>query len=351
MIRSVQSLRFVFIMLVVMSHILKKPFDFGGECGVSFFFVLSGFILSYAYGERILEGQFRLGAFLKRQLAKIYPLHLLTFFIMIVLDIRLGQFYHWTKLLANMLLLQSWVPADSFYFVANGSSWFLSDLMFFYLIFPFLYKLITRARLLCLAICAATVLTLYVLLATSIPQDMVNPLLYISPVTRSIEFALGILLHRYYKSRRGQRESGWLCNCSITAATIVELAMVALVAGSFFVYECSSPGFRCASMFWLITPLVIYTFVIADKGRGLITQLLHHPAMMWLGSISLEIYLTHYVTMRILYSIMLSCGYGEEYRFMPLVILATIMVIVLVSYITKRTFVDRIYTTLLKKSR
>ena len=36
---------------------------------------------------------------------------------------------------------------------------------------------------------------------------------------------------------------------------------------------------------------------------------------------------------------------------MPLVILATIMVIVLVSYFTKKLFVDRTCATLLKKSR
>jgi len=33
-IKNLQSLRFFFIMLVVMSHIIGKSFDFGGECGV-----------------------------------------------------------------------------------------------------------------------------------------------------------------------------------------------------------------------------------------------------------------------------------------------------------------------------
>ena len=46
MLRNVQALRFVFIMLIVMSHIIGRSFDFGGECGVSFFFMLSGYILS-----------------------------------------------------------------------------------------------------------------------------------------------------------------------------------------------------------------------------------------------------------------------------------------------------------------
>ena len=53
MIHTLQSLRFIFIMLVVLSHYIGSSFDFGGECGVSFFFMLSGFVLSLAYSERI----------------------------------------------------------------------------------------------------------------------------------------------------------------------------------------------------------------------------------------------------------------------------------------------------------
>ena len=34
MIHTLQSLRFIFIMLVVLSHYIGSSFDFGGECGV-----------------------------------------------------------------------------------------------------------------------------------------------------------------------------------------------------------------------------------------------------------------------------------------------------------------------------
>ena len=61
MIKNLQSLRFIFILLVFMSHITwaSISFDFGGECGVSFFFILSGFVLSVGYGTRIENGEFR----------------------------------------------------------------------------------------------------------------------------------------------------------------------------------------------------------------------------------------------------------------------------------------------------
>lgn len=51
-IRTLQGARFLFVVLIYMSHCVTEnivePFDFGGEIGVSFFFVLSGFVLSWA---------------------------------------------------------------------------------------------------------------------------------------------------------------------------------------------------------------------------------------------------------------------------------------------------------------
>ena len=44
MIETLQSLRFIFIMMIFMSHFAYRgigPFDAGGDCGVAFFFMLS----------------------------------------------------------------------------------------------------------------------------------------------------------------------------------------------------------------------------------------------------------------------------------------------------------------------
>ena len=206
-------------MLVVMSHIIGKSFDFGGECGVSFFFVLSGFVLSYAYGEKVRDGWLQLKPFLKRQLLKFYPLHLLTFLIMLALDARLGHFYSIPKLVANALLLQSWVPSDDFYFVANGSSWFLSDMMFFYVVFPRLFLWLVSMQASRLRIVSAIVVALYACLVMAIPQDMVNPVLYISPLTRVLDFALGILLFRFCTSAYGLRMASWISRQSKSGVT------------------------------------------------------------------------------------------------------------------------------------
>jgi peptidoglycan/LPS O-acetylase OafA/YrhL len=335
-------------MLVVMSHVIGKTFDFGGECGVSFFFVLSGFILSYAYGKRIWEGQFRMWSFLKKQLLKFYPLHLLTFLVMLLLDARLGIFYTWPKLVANVLLLQSWVPSDDFYFVANGSSWFLSDLLFFYVVFGGLFQWLNRMSVRWLLLVMTIVLAAYVCLAVSIPAAMVNPILYASPMTRIIDFAVGILLARLYTTLPvGVGE--WLSRQNSWSLSLLEMGLVLWVVASFFVYQHSLPGFRCASLFWGVSPLVILGFVLTDKYDGVITRVLHHPVMQWLGSISLEIYLTHYVTIRLFNSLAATIGgVEEEERLGLLPFVAVVLAILGVASVTKRFFVDKMSNVLMK---
>lgn len=349
MIKSLQSLRFVFIMLVVMSHIIGKSFDFGGECGVSFFFLLSGFVLSYAYGGQVSAGTFQQRRFLQKQLSKFYPLHVVTFFVMMMLDARLGRFFGWEQLVANLLLLQSWVPSDNFYFVANGLSWFLSDLLFFYVAFPFAFRLLTGQPLRRLLVGAAVVLALYAGLAVSIPEGFINPLLYAAPWTRLLDFSIGILLYRLYASEAGQSFGSWLSRQPASAVTLMEFALVLAVVASFFVYEHSSLRFRCTALFWFVLPAVLYFFVASDKLAGGVTCLLHHPLMQWLGGISLEIYLTHWVFMRIFYGGLTSLGVGGEERTLPLVLLATVCLIIVVAYLTKRYFVDPVYAVLVKR--
>ena len=342
MIKSVQSLRYLFILLVVFSHIFGKAFDFGGECGVSFFFMLSGFILSYAYGQKVTEGTFRTLPFIKKQLTKFYPLHLLTFLIMVVLDARLGYLYEWYRLLPNALLLQSWIPDDSFFFVANGSSWFLCDLLFFYAVFAVAFKLLTSLSLRRLALLMTAVLIVYMLLAFAIPLSKVNAVLYASPLTRLIDFSIGILCFRLYVSQWGQRFSLRLQSLSPSVMTLIELVLIAVVVLSFFVYENMTLRLRCAALFWLYLPLFLFVYVKADKLKGAVTAVLHHPFMQWLGGISFELYLTHWIVLRLFWSVLLAIGYGEESRTTLPIVIATLFITTAVAWLTKRFFVEPI---------
>ena len=344
MIQTLQSLRFVFIMLIVFSHIIGKIFDFGGECGVSFFFMLSGFVLSLAYGTKVTEGRFNTRKFVFRQLLKFYPLHLLMLIVFVVLDARLGNYYDWQHLVPNILLLQSWIPYDEYYFVANGSSWFLCDILFFYLVFSLAYRLLNRLRMIHLLVLGIVVLMLYGLLAFSIPLWMVNSILYASPATRLIDFCLGVLLCRLYLSETGLALGRRMKESNTAIVTAWESCLAILLFLSFFAYESMTLRLRCAALFWLVIPPILLFFAMSDKHGGYITRLLRHPVLLWCASISLEIYLVHMLVFRIVDSLMAAVGITQGWG------TATVGLAVMfpVAWLTKRFFVDKIYVSLIK---
>ncbi len=114
-----------------------------GYVGVSFFFVLSGFILVYTYAGRNLV----LRDFWQTRFARIYPAYLfallltLPFWIFGALKMHIPMFdfgEHHFALATSLvlLLLQSWVPGAALSW--NSVSWSLSVEAFFYFLFPFL---------------------------------------------------------------------------------------------------------------------------------------------------------------------------------------------------------------------
>lgn len=110
-INTFQGARFIFALFIFLSHCVManlNTFEFGGECGVAFFFTLSGFVLSWGYGRNVQERTFHHRRFLWRHLSDLYPLHLLLFIIVLAFDLKADYHYDAVQLLTNLLLLQSW---------------------------------------------------------------------------------------------------------------------------------------------------------------------------------------------------------------------------------------------------
>jgi len=149
---AVTSLRFFAAFHVALFHMNEmgvltgprwlKTFAGIGYVGVSFFFVLSGFILVYTYAGRNIV----LGEFYQTRFARIYPAYLFSlllsfpFFYFGALKMHVPFFYfaeqHFTlTAVLVLLLLQSWIPAAALSW--NPVAWSLSVEGFFYAIFPF----------------------------------------------------------------------------------------------------------------------------------------------------------------------------------------------------------------------
>ena len=300
MIRTLQSLRFVFVMLVVISHYNDAHFDFGGDCGVSFFFILSGFVLSLAYSDKISEGNFCSWSLLKRQWKKVYPLHIMTFLVMVLFDMRLGYHHSISALIANMLLMQSWIPSKEVYFMANGPSWFLCDIIFFYVVFSKLNHTLMKAGKKAIIVLYSIIITCYAFLMLTIPSELINPVLYVCPLVRLLDFSFGILLYRAYSSQLGIRlRQQAISHLSATQSTIIESFSVLTVIIIAFAYPFIPQRMATVSLFWIVIPVFILCSSISDKGKGLLSRFLQSRQMLWLGGLSFEVYLLHMPLLRI----------------------------------------------------
>jgi peptidoglycan/LPS O-acetylase OafA/YrhL len=227
-IHPLTSLRFVAAILVVLYHsytmfLPSKPFPaivdqtIGvGFIGVSFFFVLSGFILAYNYmgapdvpvGPRVEPRTFFVARF-----ARIYPLYLLALLVHAPFVIA-HRFDHdpsaalaLAKIVVsfgvNAALVQAWVP--SFGGGWNSPGWSLSDEAFFYALFPFAAPLLWRSRrrdLTLAVLCYAATWSMAAILLAAWPGssshvDDVFELMTL-PLLRLPEFLLGIVLARIH---------------------------------------------------------------------------------------------------------------------------------------------------------
>ena len=143
------------------------PTRFLGESylAVDFFFVLSGFVLAYAYGERLRTGM-NTRRFMAIRLTRLYPLYFLAFLLSLGLNIDHlkyvpeGAISLFPTVLFALLFLPDPVHPSTQMFPMNGPAWSL----FFELVANFFYGLagrhLTTAR--CAAICAGAAAVLLI---------------------------------------------------------------------------------------------------------------------------------------------------------------------------------------------
>jgi peptidoglycan/LPS O-acetylase OafA/YrhL len=126
----------------VMLRLNFAPIVNAGFASVSFFILLSGFVLAYNYGERARAGELERGRFWKARFTRLYPIYLLGLILSLgMLKLEYSARTHgmfWTGVLLTPLLLQGWVPLLATFW--NTPAWTMSAESFYYVLFPWLAK-------------------------------------------------------------------------------------------------------------------------------------------------------------------------------------------------------------------
>ncbi|MBC9032767.1 acyltransferase [Sphingomonas sp. JC676] len=292
--RALTSARGIAAWLVVFFHIRRSIDGLPdvamavfqkGYLAVDFFFLLSGFVIWLSYSERLRAGGLaEVPAFLKRRIARIWPLHLfmLGFAMLMALAMlatgRHSDAFPFAELPFHIALVQNWGLAYSLTW--NDPAWSISCELAAYLLFPLLALAIDWRRVpsaaILVAICALLLLLHTVFVERGLWQ-LGQEISRMGLIRCVLEFACGTAICALWLRWRDH----W--QLPAVASAIVTLAMlVGWTTGMLAETLVVPVGFAAL--------LLALALSAGRRGNPLETAPLHY-----LGEISYATYLSHYL--------------------------------------------------------
>ncbi len=272
--------RFIAAILVVVYHYGQQIFPFNllnikplvekFNVSVSYFFLLSGFIMTYVYYPR--RKSFSTLEFLRFRFARIYPLYIIA----ILLYIWVSHHYISGKALAlNYFMLQAWFP--EFVLTINYPGWSVSVEVFFYLMFPFLLRIYDKINLKKLPL----ILTGFILSGIAFFFCLDR---YVGGFETSNFYVYAPIMHLF------QFVAGNLAGMLMIQRTAKNYDMVILalfILLSFFLFHDFSLPIYHGGLAFIFIPFIL----ILALNNGKISRALSKKPLIILGEISYGIYL------------------------------------------------------------
>ena len=274
-------------------HISGYNFEYGGDAGVTFFFVLSGFVISCGYGDRVCGSYFKWSSFMRKRIVKLYPLHLLTFFVALLMGFVVGIKFSAVKTVLHMLMLQEFTLSANLLNYGTGLSWFLGALIFCYALFPMLYKCIMFYSRWCIGGIAVLYFILYVTIVAHCNNSAIDNYVYAFPPFRIIDFFIGIIVFRLYSLSASTNIMRRISLLPHSVLTVCDVLVVVLCISTWLVYPSMPSWFRFSMLFWVPFGLLIYWFAVSDGSSRCLQRVMRCRVLVALGGISFEIYMIH----------------------------------------------------------
>lgn len=311
------SVRFFAALYVVVFHLappevrateLGRRFADGGYIGVSFFFILSGFILGWNYLPRYADGRIPPREFWRARLARVYPVYVLAllasapYFVLRVLreqPTHSAAAFELGRVSTLVLTLtQSWIPR---YATAwNSPAWSLSVEAFFYALFPLLAVGVVaipkrRVTRVLAATCGAALVApaLYLLLrpdGLAFPRfnsdgSWLDGLRYM-PLPHLPQFGAGLVAARWLLDRESAPGASRIGDVTWPVLGLAALALALLMTVGYYpLYAFVHDG--------LLAPIFLAIIVLLARGGGPLVRLLSRPTLTLLGEASYGLYLLH----------------------------------------------------------
>jgi peptidoglycan/LPS O-acetylase OafA/YrhL len=287
---NITFIRFIAALWIVFFHFgIKVPSinDFflinsilrNGFQAVTFFYVLSGFIMAYLYYSTSLNTKFNTVKFWRARFARIYPAYCAALLLTFLIYLKWGFRLNYNLCISELLCLQTWFNfKDVFY---NFPDWSISVEFFFYLCFPFLLKYLAKLNFRSLSIIIFVFWALtqffYNALSDSMQKTIVNlPLLHLS--TFLIGVYGGILYFRY--------------RTQIANFSKIQLYLLFILISSVFIsFQILTETKENVGLF---SPLFLVFIVVLVTDNTKFTRIFSNKISDYLGTISYSMYIFQY---------------------------------------------------------
>jgi peptidoglycan/LPS O-acetylase OafA/YrhL len=286
-IESLRGLAAIAVALFHSSFIFDKqhPIIAQGPIFVDFFFVLSGFVMAFAYQKKIMAGM-RFSEFFLLRLGRLYPLHVFMLFVWLPYILLRVYVYDYMGLgsvdpgiqnnmgifFSNLFLVNSLGLHD--YLAWNYPSWSIGVEFFTYMIF---FAVLATFRKSFLPLYALLIATIAYAALYMFSEGSMFRTFDLGLVRCLGGFFLGVFVYHL--------SSGIAIKPGKVSASVLEVAVLSLMIFA-VLPSTGSKNYQLAS--FLVFGLVIFVFSI--QAKGLVSQLLNLKPLLFLGSISYSIY-------------------------------------------------------------
>lgn len=266
---------------------------------VQFFFLLSGFILTYNYLNEFRAPTKRgVWNFYVARLARVYPVHLLALLVAVpytvAVFVKPGAVHgSWQYVLSHLTLTNGFVPeASPGVLMFNASSWSLSTEVFLYLIFPLVVPLVASGSFGRRAFWTVVLLAPWATAVTGLLCGYEMPWWlspYRFPPVRMADFVIGVLIGAAWRNRAPNAAPARFA----TGRELFAVGALLVWGWGFIRLTENSPYLWLAS--WCgayYVPFVLCLYAFA-RGEGLLSRLLTTKVPTYLGEISFALYMLH----------------------------------------------------------
>ncbi|CAH7119358.1 putative Acyl_transf_3 domain-containing protein [Vibrio chagasii] len=298
---TLDSLRGVCAIFVVLYHSAfvysssgKTPFIANSDVFVDFFFILSGFVMSMSYENRIAQGVSFLN-YSKKRFLRLYPLHIVTLFFWVFFILSKYVVYekmgigstdptinnNGLSLFLNLLFIHALKTTE--YLSWNTPSWSISVEFAVYIIFFLYIKLLSRYKKFRVFLAFVIVLLLYLYLISLFPNSILRT--YDYGLERCIAgFFLGYITFKTYEYKNNKFN---FLKLKPIIANVIDVSL--LVVGYMLISNINGAYSQfCAIIFFSVVILYLSTF-----DSGVVSRVLNISFFRYVGMISFSVYMVH----------------------------------------------------------